>query len=205
MSNFENLQPKLLEELEKQSNLNGNWDGLAHEHGARPKAKGHNALLFVKKLLEELRGHKKEALELGYASVKSAFLKLRRLGRPSPEEWTRLVPQDLRRAPNHWSTHEDLLEQKVQTSTGEVLALETNRFDKKFSPYKAQTKLEKLLPKLGELFVTADEQFEHEVRQLFFDPQTTYEEFEATVTQRFDELTNPQTHDFPYQESAARR
>ena len=186
--------------------MNGNWDGLAHEHGAKPEAKGHNAQLFVKKLLEELRGHQKEALDLGYASIKSAFLKLRRLGRTSPEEWTRLVPQDLRRAPNHWSTHEDLVERKVNTPTGEVIALEQarfRRFDNVLSPYQAQEKLERLLPKLGELFTAADDQFEHEVRQLFFDPLTTYKEFESTVFQRFYELSNPFTQDSSYKESAA--
>ena len=116
------------------------------------------------------------------------------------------VPQDLRRAPNHWSTHGDLVEKTVSTPTGEVVALEQARFrkfDNTLSPYQAQTKLEHLLPKLGELFATADDQFEHEVRQLFFDPQTTYKEFEATVNQRFNERTNPPTHAFLFQESSA--
>ena len=203
MINLEDLQPKLLEELQKQSDLNASINKLAHKHGAKIEAKGPNAVLFLGKKLEELLVLKKELRDLGYASPKTALVTLKRSFRPSPVEWTRHVPKDLRRAPNHWSTHDDLVEKSVQTPTGEVVALDcrhSRRFHITLSPYQAQTQLERLLPQLGELFAIADEQFEHEVRQLFFNPETPFKEFEKTVSKRFHELTNPPLNDFSCQQ-----
>ena len=54
MINLEDLQPKLLEELQKQSDLNASINKLAHKHGAKIEAKGPNAVLFLDKKLEEL-------------------------------------------------------------------------------------------------------------------------------------------------------
>ena len=199
MKRLEGLQPKLLEELEKQAKLNASVNELACKHGASPEANGVNAVLFLKKKLDELEKLRQKALELGCSSIKSALYKLERSDRPTHDLWTGRIPQDLRRAPNHWSTHEGLVERCLQTPTGKVLALNQtreSRFANKLSPYQAQERLEKILPILGELFEAADKRFEHEARQLFFDPQTNYREFEATVMQRFQELKNPHTNEY---------
>lgn len=205
MKRLEGLQLKLLEELEKQAKLNTSVNELACKHGASQEANGVNAVLFLKKKLDELADLKQKALDLGYATIKNALYKLERSDRPTHDLWTRRVPQDLRRAPNHWSTHEGLVERCLQAPTGKVLALsraKASRFENTLSPYQAQERLEKVLPILGELLEAANELFEHEVRQLFFDPQTSYKEFETTVMQRFQELTNPHANELTNQDAS---